>query len=204
MNEFRSPEKVSYGYVLSPSGSAAERPWSSASFTGSEVSVPGSLASTVILDVRMADEFMQCHVRGALSHPTAWLCQDKQVLALQRAKANPNSRVIVYGHDDRDGATAAQLLAQKGWENIWVLTGGFQKFLEEPSGLGAVVGTPPSHPKAAGKPSFNAATLPKWGKSETFLQGAGSPSAQSVMRREMRCPLWCKSPSAASIKPSAE
>lgn len=189
--DFQSPEKVTYGYVLSPAGASDGSAWS---FGGSDHSSMGSAACAVILDVRTAEEFMQSHVRGALSHPTAWLCQDRQVLALQRAKADPHARVIVYGHDDRDGAVAAQLLAQKGWENLWVLTGGFQKLLEEPCGLSAVVGAAPLQNRVTDKPSkaTNAVTLLNWGQSGARLHGAGSPSAQSIqfLRREMRCSTW--------------
>lgn len=187
VKESQSPEKVSCGYVLSPSG-GSERPWTAGSFSGSETSAPGD---TLILDIRATEEFMQSHVRGALSHPTSWLCQDRQMPALHRIKGDRGARVIVYGNDDRDGVVAAHLLAQKGWENLWLLTGGFKKLLEEPNGLSAITGAPP----VCNSKHSTSVTLFKWGMpgaQHHGQHGAGSPSAQSVLRREMRCSTWTK------------
>eukprot|EP00746_Dinoflagellata_sp_MGD_P003328 gnl/MRDRNA2_/MRDRNA2_106467_c0_seq1.p1 gnl/MRDRNA2_/MRDRNA2_106467_c0~~gnl/MRDRNA2_/MRDRNA2_106467_c0_seq1.p1 ORF type:complete len:327 (+),score=49.75 gnl/MRDRNA2_/MRDRNA2_106467_c0_seq1:64-1044(+) len=181
VKHIQSPEKVAYGYVLSPSG-GSQRPQSASSCNGTEIP---ALDNTLILDIRTTEEFMKNHVRGALSHPISWLCQDKQMPALRHIKGDPSARVIVYGNDDRDGAVATQLLAQKGWENLWLLTGGLKKLFEEPSGRLAVTGAPPAQQNK----QSTAATLLKWGM-PGMQHGAGSPSAQSVLRREMRCSVW--------------
>lgn len=38
--------------------------------------------------------------------------------------------IIIYGNDERNSVTPAQLLIQKGFENIYLLTGGIEEFIK--------------------------------------------------------------------------
>jgi len=52
--------------------------------------------------------------------------------------------IVVYTNDERSGTKAAMLLAEKGYENTFLLSGGIEQFLEENHDLveGRAVPTP--------------------------------------------------------------
>ncbi len=43
--------------------------------------------------------------------------------------------IIVYSSDERKGVESSHLFAQKGYENIFLVSGGFEKFAEEFPGM---------------------------------------------------------------------
>jgi centrosomal protein CEP41 len=39
--------------------------------------------------------------------------------------------IIIYGFDERQSIGSAQLLAQKGYENVFMISGGIEAFMQE-------------------------------------------------------------------------
>ena len=48
-----------------------------------------------------------------------------------RLKNQPGKLIIVYAGDERPGVESAQKLAQRGFENIYLLTGGLEEFTKQ-------------------------------------------------------------------------
>lgn len=100
-------------------------------------SVSGSVVSVVesdigmlenpeylLLDLREPGEFEQCHIHSSQNYPAAMIARDKYTPELFRMKSQKDKICILYHEDDRAGAPYATQLVQKGWENIYLLSGG--------------------------------------------------------------------------------
>ncbi|XP_056595792.1 centrosomal protein of 41 kDa isoform X2 [Triplophysa dalaica] len=90
----------------------------------------------LLLDVRDRDEYDQCHIISAYSYPIATLSRTmnpytKEVLEY---KNSSGKIIIVYDEDERIASQAATTMCERGFENLFMLSGGlkvvFQKFPE--------------------------------------------------------------------------
>jgi len=72
----------------------------------------------VFIDVRTLDEYDAGHIQGAMHIPL-------QDLSAHIAEIPHNKQVYVYCHSGRRSASAAKLLAGKGFTNIENVVGGF-------------------------------------------------------------------------------
>jgi len=86
----------------------------------------------LILDVRPAEEFHDCHVLQARSFPAALLRQDRMLRELYDFRNREGSLIILYDASERLGeaASAASLLVERGFDNTFVLTKGLVEFAD--------------------------------------------------------------------------
>ena len=103
--------------------------------------------SYLLLDLREPEDYDIWRIKEALSFPAAKLAQDKMIPELYRFKNKADKLIIVYMNDERKGCAAANLFAEKGYENVYLLSGGIEQFNEEFHGLveGRDVPKPRSH-----------------------------------------------------------
>merc|ERR1711964_922907 len=107
------------------------------SIAPSVVSCSGSVVSVIesdigvlenrqlmLLDLRDEQAFRQQHIVGATHYPATYISQDKVSPEVYRMKSQPDKLLVVYHEDDRQGAAYATQLVQKGWDNIYLLSGG--------------------------------------------------------------------------------
>jgi len=80
----------------------------------------------LILDVREESEFDECHIMEARSFPASRISQDRVSPELFRYKNKEDRLIVLYDADEKIGAAAATLMVQKGWENVYLLTGGLR------------------------------------------------------------------------------
>ncbi|KAM6973450.1 centrosomal protein of 41 kDa [Aplochiton taeniatus] len=99
----------------------------------------------LLLDVRDREQYDQCHIISAYSYPIASLSRTmnpyiKEVLDY---KNTPGKIIIVYDEDERMASQAATTMCERGFENLFMLSGGLkviaQKFPE-----GITTGTIPA------------------------------------------------------------
>ncbi|XP_041460509.1 centrosomal protein of 41 kDa-like isoform X1 [Lytechinus variegatus] len=110
----------------------------------------------LLLDLREREIYEQCHIITAECFPTAMLSRavnnfTKNILEF---KNKPGKIIVIYDEDERKSTDAATTFVQKGFDNLFLLSGGLkvaaQKF---PKGL--VTGTlpasciPPPPPKTS-------------------------------------------------------
>ncbi|XP_045894530.1 centrosomal protein of 41 kDa isoform X1 [Micropterus dolomieu] len=90
----------------------------------------------LLLDVRDRDQYDHCHIISAHSFPIATLSRTmnpytKEVLAYKNAAGKI---IIVYDEDERIASQAATTMCERGFENLFMLSGGLkvigQKFPE--------------------------------------------------------------------------
>jgi centrosomal protein CEP41 len=89
----------------------------------------------LLLDLRDSDEYQLWHIKEAINFPAANIARDKTIPELYRFKNAPDKLIICYMNDERQGTQQAALLAEKGYENTFLLSGGIEAFLEENTDL---------------------------------------------------------------------
>uniref|UniRef100_A0A3Q4B2M1 Rhodanese domain-containing protein n=1 Tax=Mola mola TaxID=94237 RepID=A0A3Q4B2M1_MOLML len=82
----------------------------------------------LLLDVRDRDQYDRCHIISAYSFPIATLSRTmnpytKEVLEYKNAAGK---MIIVYDEDERIAIQAATTMCQRGFENLFMLSGGLK------------------------------------------------------------------------------
>jgi centrosomal protein CEP41 len=84
----------------------------------------------ILLDLREEEDYNQFHIKEALNFPAPNISRDKTFSQLLRFKNNPDKIIVVYMSDERLGTQYSKILFEKGFDNIYLLTGGLEKFME--------------------------------------------------------------------------
>lgn len=104
----------------------------------------------ILLDLRDEEDYKKFHIREAISFPAPNISRDKIFSQLLRFKNHTDKIIAVYMHDERSGTHYAKLLHEKGFDNVYLLTGGVEGFLDSHYDL--VEGTDvPAKPKTLAK-----------------------------------------------------
>ncbi|XP_061494018.1 centrosomal protein of 41 kDa isoform X2 [Rhineura floridana] len=107
----------------------------------------------LLLDVRERDAYEQCHLVGAYSYPIATLSRTmnpytNNVLEYKNAHGKI---IILYDDDERVASQAATTMCERGFENLFMLSGGLRVIAQKvPEGL--VTGTFPTSCLLASQP----------------------------------------------------
>ena len=114
--------------VFSFSGASVQ-----SAYSGISVSPTQLTAEYLLVDLRDPEEYTYYHIRGAKSYPAPLITQDRLspelfqfVRDMQRNQVD--KLIIVYGFDERTSVEPAQRLATKGFENVFLLSGGVEEF----------------------------------------------------------------------------
>ncbi|XP_028814808.1 centrosomal protein of 41 kDa isoform X2 [Denticeps clupeoides] len=92
----------------------------------------------LLLDVRDRDQYDQCHIISAYSYPIATLSRTmnpytKEVLDYKNA---PGKLIILYDEDERIASQAATTMCERGFENLFMLSGGLKVLIQKfPEGM---------------------------------------------------------------------
>lgn len=84
----------------------------------------------ILLDLRDEDEYKKFHIKEAISFPAPNISRDKIFSQLLRFKNHPDKIIAIYMNDERSGTQYAKLLHEKGFDNIYLISGGIEGFLE--------------------------------------------------------------------------
>jgi len=91
--------------------------------------------SFLLLDLRDPEEYNLWRIKESINYPAPNIGRDKVIPELYRFKNQPDKLIIVYMFDERQGSQYAQLFSEKGYENVFLLSGGCEEFLEKYSDL---------------------------------------------------------------------
>ncbi|NXP14385.1 CEP41 protein, partial [Thinocorus orbignyianus] len=92
----------------------------------------------LLLDVRDQDAYDQCHIIGAYSYPIATLSRTmnpytNSILEYRNAHGKI---IILYDNDERLASQAATTMCERGFENLFMLSGGLKVLAQKiPEGL---------------------------------------------------------------------
>ncbi|XP_072027095.1 centrosomal protein of 41 kDa A-like [Amphiura filiformis] len=98
----------------------------------------------LLLDLRDNDDYQKCHIISAKNYPTAMLSRscNNYTKDMMSYRNQPGKIIVMYDEDERIGPMAASTLAQRGFDNTFLLSGGLKVASQRfPSGL--VTGTLP-------------------------------------------------------------
>ena len=91
--------------------------------------------SFLLLDLRDPEEYNLWRIKESINYPAPNIGRDKVIPELYRFKNQPDKLIIVYMFDERQGSQYAQLFSEKGYENVFLLSGGCEELLEKFSDL---------------------------------------------------------------------
>lgn len=89
----------------------------------------------LLLDLRDPEEYALWHIKESINFPAVNIARDRTMPELYRFKNATDKLIVCYMNDERQGCSQAALLAEKGYDNTFLLSGGIEKFLEENSDL---------------------------------------------------------------------
>lgn len=92
----------------------------------------------LLLDLRDKDDYDACHIISALSYPTAMLSRsvNNETKEMLLYKNQPGKIIVVYDDDERICPKAASTLVQRGYDNLFLLSGGMKLAAKKfPEGL---------------------------------------------------------------------
>ncbi|CAH6778405.1 Cep41 [Phodopus roborovskii] len=92
----------------------------------------------LLLDVRDRDSYQQCHIVGAYSYPIATLSRTMNPYSNDILEyKNAHGKIIVlYDEDERLASQAATTMCERGFENLFMLSGGLKVLAQKfPEGL---------------------------------------------------------------------
>jgi centrosomal protein CEP41 len=132
----------------------------------------------ILLDLREAEEYAKWHIKEAINFPAPNISRDKTLAQLLRFKNKSNKLIVVYMEDERQGTQQAKILFEKGFDNIYLLTGGLEKFLE--AAYDMVEGCDvPTKPKVT--PAVGVGARPSSSSQMSILMRASSASCKKMM-----------------------
>ena len=82
----------------------------------------------IILDLREAGDYERIHLKEAISFPAVNISRDKFTHQLIMMKNKPEKMIILYHNDERNGIPYANNFFQKGYDNVYFLSGGIEEF----------------------------------------------------------------------------
>ena len=85
----------------------------------------------ILLDLREESNYKDYHIKEAFSFPGVQISRDKFLSQMIMMKNKESKMIIVYHNDERNGVPYAALLFQKGYDNIYFLSGGIEEFVKQ-------------------------------------------------------------------------
>jgi centrosomal protein CEP41 len=83
----------------------------------------------ILLDLRDEDAFEEYHIKESINFPEPNISRDKVIPELFRFRNKEDKLIIVYMNDERSGSSAAKKFYEKGYDNIYLLSGGIEEFI---------------------------------------------------------------------------
>ncbi|XP_014672298.1 PREDICTED: centrosomal protein of 41 kDa-like [Priapulus caudatus] len=103
---------------------------------------PDVTSPYLLLDVRSADTYEQSHIITAKSFPSSLLSRDRESKDNLAYKNKEGRIVIVYDEDESVACQAAHTLVQRGYSNLFLLSGGL-RLASQHFPVGLTTGTVP-------------------------------------------------------------
>lgn len=84
----------------------------------------------ILLDLREEEDYKKWHIKESINFPAPNITRDKTFGQLLRFKNIPDKIIVVYMYDERSGTHYSKILHEKGFDNVYLLSGGIEKFYE--------------------------------------------------------------------------
>lgn len=91
----------------------------------------GSTSAILLLDLRDVEDFRLSHIKGAINFPSPNIARDKFIKQIWQFKNKEDKIIIIYHEDEKKVIEAAELLVEKEFQNVYIMTNGYEAFAEE-------------------------------------------------------------------------
>ena len=88
-------------------------------------------SAILLLDLRDPEDYKMAHIKGAINFPSPNIARDKFIKPIWQFKNKEEKIIIIYHEDEKKVIEAAQLLVEKEFQNIYIMTNGYEVFAEE-------------------------------------------------------------------------
>ncbi|KAL7682241.1 putative Rhodanese-like domain-containing protein [Plasmopara halstedii] len=88
-------------------------------------------APYLVLDTRSKEEFANNRIYRSKSYPASYLNRDVLLPEMHQFKNQEAKLIVLYDLDDSTVAQTAHTLVQRGFDNVYVLTGGLINYADE-------------------------------------------------------------------------
>ena len=85
----------------------------------------------MLIDLRPIKDYIDSHINKALSLPSTSICIDRVFSQLNIYKNKPNVLLVFYHDDERHGMQQIKIIFEKGFDNCYLLSGGFCVFAKQ-------------------------------------------------------------------------
>lgn len=91
----------------------------------------GSTSAMLLLDLRDTEDYKLSHIKGAINFPSPNIARDKFIKQIWHFKNKEDKIIIIYHEDEKKVIEAAELLVEKEFTNIYIMTNGYEMFAED-------------------------------------------------------------------------
>lgn len=67
----------------------------------------------------------------AINFPAVLIPRDRYPQQMYMLKNKPGKLIIIYHEDEKNGTTYAKVLYEKGFDNVYLVTGGIEEFYQK-------------------------------------------------------------------------
>ena len=85
----------------------------------------------VTLDLRVPEDFRKGHLAHSLHFPAHNIQNDLVFAPMHRFRNKPDVYIVIYMDDERHGVQAAKLIFEKGFDNVYLMSGGYSAFAKQ-------------------------------------------------------------------------
>ena len=85
----------------------------------------------ILLDMRPKEDYVQSHIKNAISFPACNVQIDSEFTKLNLIKNHSDKLLVIYLDDERHGILQARIIFEKGFDNCYLLSGGYLIFSNE-------------------------------------------------------------------------
>ena len=89
------------------------------------------MSKIILLDMRSKEEYYKGHIKNALCFPGSHVSVDHEFSKFNIVRNHPDKLLVIYCDDERHGILQARVIFEKGFDNVYLLSGGFIIFKRE-------------------------------------------------------------------------
>ena len=89
------------------------------------------MSKIILLDMRPREDYARSHIKNAISFPSCNVQIDAEFTKLNLVRNHPDKLLVIYLDDERHGILQARIIFEKGFDNCYLLSGGYLIFANE-------------------------------------------------------------------------
>lgn len=88
-------------------------------------------SSILLIDLRDKEDYKQSHIKGSINWPSPNIVRDKFLKIIWNYRNKEGKIIVIYHENEKLVIEAAELMVDKDFNNLYILTNGYDIFAEE-------------------------------------------------------------------------